>query len=320
MSGVDPLQLAAGYYAGERWDQSHWRRFGRETGTTDILNSHPRLYRSLDFGDEDYPDAAFQVIGRVLREGPEAATGEAGRMELIADSMPDLPEWTATHAPPRTRRLFNSYLSARSMQEIPSAWRSTSQDEQSPENAKADIPPEWQLEDVVRESVAKVKIPHAGADAEDSRDAEEDTLAAEAERTIFIVHGHDEAARDSIMLFTNSIVGSVPIVLANEPALGRTIIEKFEEVGGRASRVIVLLTPDDKGASYEDAESGNLSARARQNVIFELGYFVGKLGRSGVIIINGGVEIPSDISGYNYISYPGDNWKYQLQTELLSSE
>jgi len=69
MARPDPLQAAAAYYTAKRWDEHEWREFGRETGTSDILGSHPRLYRSLSFGDDDYPDAALDVLERVLTEG-----------------------------------------------------------------------------------------------------------------------------------------------------------------------------------------------------------------------------------------------------------
>jgi len=102
--------------------ESEWRQFGRETGTSDIVSSLPRLYRSLSFGDDDYPDAALEILGRVLDEGVEDRGNEAERMELLADAMPDLPTWTIEHAPNRTKRLFRDYLDARDPSEIPNLW------------------------------------------------------------------------------------------------------------------------------------------------------------------------------------------------------
>lgn len=104
MPRVDPLQNAIAAYAADKWSDTNWRVFGRETGTSDIIDGHPRLYRSLGFGDDDYPDAAAEVVRQILAsEAVEDDSGEAGRMGLFADSMPDLPTWTESSAPARTR-------------------------------------------------------------------------------------------------------------------------------------------------------------------------------------------------------------------------
>ena len=66
--------------------------------------------------------------------------------------------------------------------------------------------------------------------------------------------------------------------------------------------VFVLLTPDDEVVNPGAPESG--TRRARQNVILELGFFLGRLGReSGKILLlhKGPIEIPSDIAGIEYI-------------------
>src|SRR5690348_9696119 len=122
MAKVDPLLLAASSFVSSQWGEDEWRQFGRDTGTSDILNNHLRLYRSLRFGDPDYPDAAAEVLQEVLRDGVEKDSGESGRMELLADSMPELPTWIAEHAPARTRKLFNEYIAARAIPEIPTEW------------------------------------------------------------------------------------------------------------------------------------------------------------------------------------------------------
>ena len=93
-----------------------------------------------------------------------------------------------------------------------------------------------------------------------------------------------------------------PIVLHEQANLGRAIIEKFEECSADANLVFVLLTPDDVGCGPDALDEEK--RRARQNVILELGYFLGMLGRkSGRVILlhKGPLEIPSDISGIAYI-------------------
>jgi predicted nucleotide-binding protein len=103
----------------------------------------------------------------------------------------------------------------------------------------------------------------------------------------------------------------MPEILADSPGRGDTIIEKFERRANDATFAHVLLTPDDVGHAKA---AGDLNPRARQNVVLELGYFFGQLGRQNVVVLNAGVEQPSDVNGINYIAYPGQNWKYDLQS------
>ncbi len=119
----------------------------------------------------------------------------------------------------------------------------------------------------------------------------------------FIVHGHDETAKLELKNYIqNTLRWPEPKILHEQPSLGRTLIEKFESEAGMASIVFVLLTPDDK---IEGTEGSNFSKRrSRQNVIFEMGYFVGVLGRlSGRVLLlhKGPLELPSDLSGIVYI-------------------
>lgn len=302
MPRVDPLQNAIAAYAADKWTDTDWRVFGRETGTSDIIDGHPRLYRSLGFGDDDYPDAAAEVVRQILAsEAVEEDSGEAGRMELFADSMPDLPTWTENSAPARTRRLFQDYLDARDASEIPTPWQveSAPEPEADPDawltEPSTPIPPyEWP-EDAVRDRPAPAtQVP-----------------------SIFIVHGHDEAALNSIRIYVHKVTGLMPISLAEEAGRGQTIIEKFEAIGAEASFVIVLLTPDDVGQANAAFQAKIApDPRARQNVVLELGYFIGKIGRESVVVVDADVERPSDLAGLSYVQYPGSNWKDSLRTEL----
>jgi CheY-like chemotaxis protein len=119
----------------------------------------------------------------------------------------------------------------------------------------------------------------------------------------FIVHGHDNTAVLELRDYIQRTLGwKPPVVLRDMPNNGRSIIEKFEDEAALVDVVFVLLTPDDVSASASDANE--LKRRARQNVIFELGYFVGRLNRrSGRIILlhKGPLELPSDIAGVIYI-------------------
>jgi predicted nucleotide-binding protein len=113
-------------------------------------------------------------------------------------------------------------------------------------------------------------------------------------KKIFVVHGHDDGAREAVARFLEKIELEA-IILKEQPDQGFTIIEKFQAYANQVSFAVVLLTPDDIGSAVSDA---NHSARARQNVIFELGYFVGRLGRGHACLLRkGAVEIPSDLYG-----------------------
>jgi predicted nucleotide-binding protein len=153
-------------------------------------------------------------------------------------------------------------------------------------------------------------LSHASASSNSS-----EVIKASSSKRVFVVHGHDVAAKESAARFLIKL-GLEPIILHEQPNEGRTIIEKFEAFAD-VSFAIVLLTPDDVGATQ--AASNELSARARQNVVFELGYFVGKLGRSRVCaLFSKSVEIPSDFHGVLYIELDdADAWRTKLAQELV---
>lgn len=140
---------------------------------------------------------------------------------------------------------------------------------------------------------------------------------------VFIVHGHDKMMLNAIESFVNRI-GLDAVVLAEEANRGRTLIEKFEEHGD-VSFAVVLLSPDDVGRSasaHPDADK----LRPRQNVVLELGYFIGRLGRDRVAaMVDAGkdavVEYPSDIRGIAHIEFDvsNGNWKTELAREFRAA-
>ncbi len=132
----------------------------------------------------------------------------------------------------------------------------------------------------------------------------------------FVVHGRDEGAKETISSLLQRL-GIEPIILAEKASKGRTIIEKFEHHAD-VRFAIVLLTPDDTGALR--SKDDKISMRARQNVIFELGFFIGKLGRDRVCALTkGDLEIPSDYSGVVYIAFEDGGWKLALLRELRAA-
>jgi len=136
---------------------------------------------------------------------------------------------------------------------------------------------------------------------------------------IFIVHGHDEEMKQAVARIVEKI-GLVPIILHEQPNKGRTIIEKFEDYSD-VNFAIVLLSPDDI-AYPKDKPPEDKEFRARQNVIFELGFFVGKLEREHVFILyreEHNFEFPSDYSGICYTPYDNKGqWRFDLIGELNS--
>jgi predicted nucleotide-binding protein len=119
-----------------------------------------------------------------------------------------------------------------------------------------------------------------------------------ATRKIFVIHGHDHDVRNAIVRFIRN-EGLSPVLMQEEEPLGDTFIEKFLRCASECVFAIALLTPDDKQA--EDLNNTQ-RWRARQNVIFEMGWFVGKLSRKHVIMIHRGhVELPSDLTGVEYL-------------------
>jgi predicted nucleotide-binding protein len=139
---------------------------------------------------------------------------------------------------------------------------------------------------------------------------------AALKRSVFIVHGRDGHPREAVARFLERI-GFQVVVLHEQPNGGQTVIEKFEKHGD-VGFAVVLLTPDDVGGlKGEELQR----PRARQNVILELGYFIGKLGRSRVVALKSGdIELPSDFVGVAYEEFDaGGGWQKRLAGELQNA-
>lgn len=136
------------------------------------------------------------------------------------------------------------------------------------------------------------------------------TTKVEKMNKIFIVHGHDGELKQAVArIIEKQDIDA--IILSEQANKGRTIIEKFEDysdVGG----AICLFTADDYGRAKKDITD---NTRARQNVVLETGYFMGKLGRDHVVLLaDKGIEMPSDLSGVVYTDTA--KWEIDLLKEL----
>ena len=142
-----------------------------------------------------------------------------------------------------------------------------------------------------------------------------DSIAG-SDKDIFIIHGHDSALKYEVSDFIIEL-GLNPIILHEQASGGLTIIEKIEKYS-RVGFAIALYSPCDIGGKKEALPKFNY--RARQNVIFEHGYLIGKLGRNRVCaLVKDEIETPNDISGVVYIKYDKDShWKTDVLSELSS--
>ena len=134
---------------------------------------------------------------------------------------------------------------------------------------------------------------------------------------VFIVHGHDDGPREAVARFLERL-GLTPIILHEQVSRGRTIPEKLQNYSD-VGFAVVLLTPDDEGCAKGD----EMKPRARQNVILELGYFIGRLGRERVCaLLKEDVEMPSDYMGVVYVAFDGaaGGWRLNLARELEGAD
>jgi hypothetical protein len=152
---------------------------------------------------------------------------------------------------------------------------------------------------------------------DDTREGRGD--AVDTDGPIFVVHGRDEGKAQYVARVLERGTGRDVTILHEQPNQGRTLIEKFEHHALRASFAVVVLTGDDEGGL---AGSEDRRQRGRQNVIFELGFFFGLLGRGRVVVLTmPEVEKPSDVDGLVYIPWDGAGaWKQDLARELEAAK
>jgi predicted nucleotide-binding protein len=167
--------------------------------------------------------------------------------------------------------------------------------------------------------VSPPKVARAGAGAGVAEGA-----AIANSKDVFVVHGHDHGIKETVARFLSK-VGLNPIILHEQPDEGKTIIEKFEK-HAEVSFAVAIFSKDDLGVTRNETSGSkpieeSLRPRARQNIVLELGYFMGALGRKNVrAIVEDGVETPSDYSGVLFIPFDAaDGWRLKLVKELKAA-
>ena len=153
-----------------------------------------------------------------------------------------------------------------------------------------------------------------------SEDPKREQGSPTSDRTasIFLVHGHDRLRLAEVARFIERVTDRQVAILHEQPNSGRTLIEKFEHNAASAAHAVVLLTADDIGRA-KATDPSQERPRGRQNVVLELGFFFGKLGREHVTVLKDPqVEDPSDIHGLVYTPLDHE-WKLALARELEAS-
>jgi predicted nucleotide-binding protein len=166
------------------------------------------------------------------------------------------------------------------------------------------------LYEILREA-AVLPLISAADDRPESKPPVDQTPAAVDVKSakVFLVHGRDEAAKHSVARFLEVRVGLQVVILSDRTNRGRSILTKFEQEAGDATFAVVIMTPDDMAhLRPELLPSGSPPSqprgRPRQNVVFELGFFIGRLGADRVCaLVSEGVERPSDYAGIVYVPF-----------------
>lgn len=157
---------------------------------------------------------------------------------------------------------------------------------------------------------------HLGQHVESARSSTSIQAQQRDPKRVFVVHGRDDSVKDAV---ANHLVdlGLEPIILHEQPNMGRHLLTKFIGEADLATFAVILMTGDDVGGLSDES----LSPRARQNVILELGYFIARLGQSRVCaLVSPRLETPSDFDGVVYVPIDeGEQWKDILLRELLAA-
>jgi predicted nucleotide-binding protein len=168
----------------------------------------------------------------------------------------------------------------------------------------------------IREKIRVLKSIDERLDVYESATTVPAAHTAASDAPIFLVHGRDLQRREIVRRFLETVTDRAIVVLAEQPNRGQDLLGKLLSQAQQAGFAVVLLTADDLGG----LEGNEPKSRARQNVVFELGLFIGLLGREKVAALNDpSIEIPTDFSGVAYIPIEGESWQIELARELKAA-
>jgi len=144
--------------------------------------------------------------------------------------------------------------------------------------------------------------PHAGSAMYVAPGGSLGPMAAGTKQVV-VAHGRNEKWRQAVASLLEQ-TGSHEIVILNERQNERgTLVEQFGAQAPGSRYAVVLLTADDVGAPrLESEEEPYFSPRARQGVVFEMGFLVAALTPGCVCVLyEDGVELPCDLEGIAYV-------------------
>ncbi|MDP2859194.1 MAG: nucleotide-binding protein [Bacillota bacterium] len=144
-----------------------------------------------------------------------------------------------------------------------------------------------------------------------------EAITARTATGIFIVHGHDDGMKEAVARFIEKL-GLTATILNESAPKSQTLIEKLEKKAGACCFAVVLLSPDDLCCA---TNSSTKSPRARQNVVFEMGFFFSHLGRDNVLVLRkAGVEGLSDTDGIEYVPWEKAEWRMKLAASMREAK
>ena len=259
---------------------------------------------SIDFLETDFDKVSYLVnvlTARATGMASDSSEYEELRKELLTNPLiaPHLPSWVRQH---RDLDSFWGFIKPK----FPSyAERRTYLSEQFTE-----------LLDTLEFGSAIKPMPAVPVAPFQSNPIPQPPQVARNKRKVFIVHGRDNEAKQEVSRFIEGL-GLEAIILHEQANAGMTIIEKIEKYSNDADFALVLYTACDKGRGAHETKVPDRD-RARQNVVFEHGYLMAKLGRENVCsLVKGEIEIPNDISGVVYVGLDDFGaWKNDVAKEL----
>ena len=139
-------------------------------------------------------------------------------------------------------------------------------------------------------------------------------------RRIIVVSGADCEMKQAVIGALIKLL-LIPLVMCEEPSQGKKIVENFSRDYADVGFAVVLLSADD--FAYAKNEAGTKrKLRPRQDVVFKLGFLLGKLGKGNVLVIFrecSNFEIATDFEGIKVTALDDqDSWKLALIRELTN--